>query len=105
MFPYRVLYQQQQQPMDALQAFICAVQLDGHHPAAWTDLGLLYEQANQFQDSLECYKRAAKYRPGQSLPPSPVLTHGKGTFSWAKSKVGYMSSLSFKIRYVTELHF
>ena len=36
---YRVLYQQQNQPMDALQAYICAVQLDKSHSAAWTNLG------------------------------------------------------------------
>lgn len=35
----RVLYQQQNQPMDALQAYICAVQLDKGHSAAWTNLG------------------------------------------------------------------
>lgn len=35
----RVLYQQQNQPMDALQAYICAVQLDKSHSAAWTNLG------------------------------------------------------------------
>ena len=34
-----VLYQQQAQPMDALQAYICAVQLDKNHSAAWTNLG------------------------------------------------------------------
>ena len=34
-----VLYQQQAQPMDALQAYVCAVQLDKNHSAAWTNLG------------------------------------------------------------------
>ena len=29
--------------MDALQAFVCAVQLDQHHVEAWKDLGVLYE--------------------------------------------------------------
>jgi hypothetical protein len=33
------LYQQQNQPLDALQAYICAVQLDKYHTAAWTNLG------------------------------------------------------------------
>ena len=28
--------------MDALQAYICAVQLDKNHSAAWTNLGELY---------------------------------------------------------------
>lgn len=37
---FSVLYQQQNQPMDALQAYICAVQLDKSHSAAWTNLGM-----------------------------------------------------------------
>ncbi|KAJ8886244.1 hypothetical protein PR048_012453, partial [Dryococelus australis] len=37
-----VLYQQQNQPMDALQAYICAVQLDKTHTAAWTNLGKIH---------------------------------------------------------------
>ncbi|KIH62561.1 tetratricopeptide repeat protein [Ancylostoma duodenale] len=39
-----VLYHQQNQPMDALQAFVCAVELDPEHSAAWTNLGVLYEE-------------------------------------------------------------
>lgn len=39
---FRVLYQQQNQPMDALQAYICAVQLDKSHSAAWTNLGIWF---------------------------------------------------------------
>jgi histone demethylase len=59
-----VLYQQQQQPMDAVQAFVCAVQLDPAHTAAWTDLALLYEQYTQFHDALHCYRNALKHNPG-----------------------------------------
>ena len=33
--------------MDALQAYVCAIQLDPTHVAAWTDLGILYEACNQ----------------------------------------------------------
>lgn len=44
---FRVLYQQQNQPMDALQAYVCAIQLDPMHVAAWTDLGILYEACDQ----------------------------------------------------------
>lgn len=54
-FIYSVLYQQQNQPMDALQAYICAVQLDKSHTAAWTDLGILYETCNQPKDAYTCY--------------------------------------------------
>ena len=70
-----MLYQQQNQPMDALQAYICAVQLDhGHaaawmdlgcsmamvHAAAWMDLGTLYESCNQPQDAIKCYLNATR---------------------------------------------
>lgn len=41
--------------MDALQAYICAVQLDKSHTAAWTDLGILYETCNQPKDAYTCY--------------------------------------------------
>ena len=51
-----VLYQQQNQHMDALQAYICAVQLDRSHSAAWTDLGILYESCGQPKDALVCYR-------------------------------------------------
>lgn len=56
----RVLYQQQNQPMDALQAYICAVQLDHSHAAAWMDLGTLYESCNQPHDAIKCYINATR---------------------------------------------
>lgn len=52
---FRVLYQQQSQPMDALQAYICAVQLDKCHSAAWANLGILYESCGQARDAYACY--------------------------------------------------
>lgn len=57
-----VLYQKQNQPMDALQAYICSVQLDKSHSAAWINLGILYENVNQPQDSLKCYLNAARVK-------------------------------------------
>lgn len=57
---HRVLYQQQNQPMDALQAYICAVQLDHSHAAAWMDLGTLYESCNQPHDAIKCYINATR---------------------------------------------
>ena len=57
---YRVLYQQQNQPMDALQAYICAVQLDKGHTAAWTNLGVLYESCSQARDAYACYLNATR---------------------------------------------
>lgn len=56
----RVLYQQQNQPMDALQAYICAVQLDHSHAAAWMDLGTLYESCGQHHDAIKCYINATR---------------------------------------------
>ena len=46
--------------MDALQAYICAVQLDKSHTAAWTDLGILYETCNQPKDAYTCYINGTK---------------------------------------------
>lgn len=47
--------------MDALQAYICAVQLDKTHRAAWTNLGILYESCSQPRDAYACYLNATKY--------------------------------------------
>merc|ERR1719458_2411637 len=55
------------QPMDALQAYICAVQLDKDHWAAWTNLGILYESQSQPHDALACYTNATRNR---SLNPN-----------------------------------
>ena len=55
-----MLYQQQNQPMDALQAYICAVQLDHSHAAAWMDLGTLYESCGQPHDAIKCYINATR---------------------------------------------
>lgn len=44
--------------MDALQAYIYAVQLEKYHLAAWTNLGLLYESFSQLHDALSCYINA-----------------------------------------------
>ena len=38
--------------MDALQAYVCAIQLDPTHVAAWTDLGILYEACEQLRFGL-----------------------------------------------------
>jgi lysine-specific demethylase 6A len=67
----RVLYQQQNQPMDALQAYICAVQLDKSHTAAWTNLGILYESCSQPRDACACYVNATR---GSTKPMNPHLT-------------------------------
>lgn len=56
--------------MDALQAYICAVQLDETHSAAWTDLGLLYETFKQPKDALTCYLKATKTAKGGLVNPT-----------------------------------
>lgn len=48
--------------MDSLQAFICAIQLDKSHYSAWLNLAILYEQDNQLEEALKCYKTAIKCR-------------------------------------------
>lgn len=68
----RVLYQQQNQPMDALQAYICAVQLDHSHAAAWMDLGTLYESCNQPHDAIKCYINATR---SKGCTNTTVLAH------------------------------
>lgn len=46
--------------MDALQAYICSVQLDKNHTAAWSNLGALYEYFNQPHDALKCFMNAVR---------------------------------------------
>ena len=63
---FRVLYQHQNQTMDALQAFVCAIQIDNKHATAWMDLGILYETNGQAQDALFCYRKAVKDKDGKN---------------------------------------
>uniref|UniRef100_A0AC35TK80 JmjC domain-containing protein n=1 Tax=Rhabditophanes sp. KR3021 TaxID=114890 RepID=A0AC35TK80_9BILA len=53
-----LLYQQQNQPLDAIQAFVSSIYLDPDHSAAWINLGHLYETYFGFHDALDCYKKA-----------------------------------------------
>lgn len=63
------LYLRKNQPMDALQAFICSIELNPRLAAAWTNLGELYERNAQFQDSLDCFKKALESNP---VSPEPL---------------------------------
>jgi tetratricopeptide (TPR) repeat protein len=56
--------------MDALQAFVCAIQLDKKHYSAWLNLGVLYEQDNQLEEALKCYKCATRFRHKKKSIPS-----------------------------------
>lgn len=73
---FSVLYQQQNQPMDALQAYICAVQLDKCHSAAWANLGILYESCNQARDAYACYANSIR---GLSDTPIEAYIPSKGS--------------------------
>ena len=53
-----VLYKIQNQDLDALQAFVCAVQINPTHSTAWTNLGRLYESHSFYRDANYCYKKA-----------------------------------------------
>uniref|UniRef100_A0A6G1SAB5 Lysine-specific demethylase 6A n=1 Tax=Aceria tosichella TaxID=561515 RepID=A0A6G1SAB5_9ACAR len=55
-----VLYQRQNQPWDALQAYIRSVQYDKKHTVAWMNLGILYESHNQYKDALKCYNHVLR---------------------------------------------
>ena len=57
-----VLYQLQNQDTDALQAFICAIQLSQTHNQAWACLGKLYENHFQYKEALYCYKKAVHHK-------------------------------------------
>lgn len=63
------LYLRKNQPMDALQAFICSIELNPQLTAAWTNLGELYERNGQFQDSLDCFRKALQSDP---VAPEPI---------------------------------
>uniref|UniRef100_A0A183CGM8 JmjC domain-containing protein n=1 Tax=Globodera pallida TaxID=36090 RepID=A0A183CGM8_GLOPA len=66
-----VLYQQQNQPIDALQAFACAVQLNDRHFGAWLDLGHLYENHRQYAEALAAYIKALQ---ASTEPPEQLRT-------------------------------
>lgn len=66
--------------MDALQAYICAVQLDKCHSAAWANLGILYESCAQARDAYACYAnsvRGISDTPVESYIPSRVGAQSK----------------------------
>jgi histone demethylase len=50
--------------MDALQAFVCAIQINNKHATAWLNLGILYETSGYTQDALICYRKAIQEKDG-----------------------------------------
>jgi Flp pilus assembly protein TadD len=59
--------------MDALQAFVCAIQIDNKHATAWMDLGILYETSGQAQDALFCYKKAMLDKDGKLIMKASIF--------------------------------
>lgn len=72
-----VLYQEQTQHTDALQAFICAVQLDPTHVEAWKDLGVLYETKHQYSDAFKCYHHAYNWSVRRGEPREQLYQKAK----------------------------
>ena len=62
--------------MDALQAFVCAIQIDNKHATAWMDLGILYETSGQAQDALFCYRKAIKDKDGRRQASASAIPTG-----------------------------
>jgi tetratricopeptide (TPR) repeat protein len=52
--------------MDALQAFVCAIQINNKHATAWLNLGILYETSGYTQDALICYRKAIQEKDGNN---------------------------------------
>jgi len=50
--------------MDALQAFVCAIQIDNRHAIACLNLGILYESSGHASDALICYRKAIQEKDG-----------------------------------------
>jgi hypothetical protein len=46
--------------MDALQAFICAIQIDNQYAIAWLNLRILYETSSYTLDTLICYRKTIR---------------------------------------------
>ncbi len=61
----RLLYQYQYQTMDALQAFICAIQIDNQYAIAWLNLRILYETSSYTLDTLICYRKTIREKDGK----------------------------------------
>ena len=92
---------------NSIQAFVCAVELDAEHSAAWTDLGQLYEINSRFEDALTCYKQAVKFNPGEFSPPilsQPSRTHSLDN-SLLISQVDFFLRVSAGTRLASVLSF
>ena len=86
--------------MDALQAYICAVQLDEKHSAAWMDLGILYESVGQPSDALSCYQSAAKHNPNAPQTLTTRISNLKQQLANIPKQALQNRSLAYKDLYL-----
>jgi histone demethylase len=91
--------------MDALQAFVCAIQIDNKHATAWMDLGILYETSRQAQDALFCYKKAILDKDGISLKLNSKIFHILNSFfleSWNRELINRINQLQSCLAQIPE---
>ncbi|KAI0978352.1 hypothetical protein GJ496_002598 [Pomphorhynchus laevis] len=55
------LYQHQNQLTDALQAYVCSLQIETDHFESWINVGILYESVNQIKDAISSYVQACNH--------------------------------------------
>jgi histone demethylase len=84
--------------MDALQAYICAVQLDKCHSAAWANLGILYESCGQARDAYACYLNSNRGLSNRSSTEDSFLPSKLPRLSL--SSVGMNPHLSQRISFL-----
>lgn len=88
--------------MDALQAYICAVQLDKCHSAAWANLGILYESCGQARDAYACYLNSNRGLSNRnSIEDSYIPTKPpRSNLSLTGSAVGMNPHLTQRINFL-----
>lgn len=83
--------------MDALQAYICAVQLDKTHRAAWTNLGILYESCSQPRDAFACYLNATRFSNNvsrMSIDIRALVSSPHKCYSYGRCVIGFVVNTS-----------
>lgn len=68
------VYHKADQPRDALDAYMRAIQADSNMPEAWHNLGLLYAQCNGTQslDSVDAFAQARRLGGRRFESPNPT---------------------------------
>lgn len=96
--------------MDSLQAFICAIQLDRAHFSSWLNLGVLYEEDNQLEEALKCYKSATKCKldskrkqPNQELNLDDLDSDDESVHKISKEEIKFLKERTKLINSYLEL--